>query len=109
MEPLLSNIEANREIVPIRSEELNAEIPKALAYADDVSVISKNQVSSLQAVFDEYSRLTRLSGLELNADKTEIMRLKHENITVNPPQRFDINYLGKQYPLETCGETKNFP
>ena len=30
---------------------------------------------SLRALFKEYERLSKLSGLELNADKTEVMRL----------------------------------
>ena len=104
MEPLLANIEANLEITPIKSADLNVDLPKELAYADDVSVISQNKTSSLLAVFNEYSRLTRLSGLELNADKTEIMQLNNSTKLGSPPKRFNIRYLAKD--LETCKETK---
>ena len=44
---------------------------KAGAFADDVDVICQNNISSIQAVFRQYEKLTRRSGLELNADKTE--------------------------------------
>ena len=106
MEPLLANIEANLEITPIKSADLNVDLPKELAYADDVSVISQNKTSSLLAVFNEYSRLTRLSGLELNADKTEIMQLNNSTKLGSLPKRFNIRYLAKDYVLETCKETK---
>ena len=107
MEPLLANVEANQEIKPLKSMALNTELPKALAYADDVSVISENKQASLQALFDEYSRLTKLSGLELNADKTELMRLNHINSLENPPKlNFEVDYLGKKYRIESILETK---
>ena len=76
MEPLLSNIENNRNIEPIFSADLRINLPKAYAYADDINCIVANNVGSVQGIFEEYGRLTKQSGLELNADKTEILRFK---------------------------------
>ena len=75
MEPLLRNIELNETIVSIKSRGQEADLPKAYAYADDVNGCIEDRLTSLQAIFDEYSRLTNKSGLELNADKTELMRI----------------------------------
>ena len=75
MEPLLRNIEANQNIEAISSTTLNRMLPKVYAYADDVNATIKDSAAGLQALFREYERLTRMSGLELNADKTELMLL----------------------------------
>ena len=75
MEPLLCNIEENNSIAPITSQSLGAELPKVYAYADDVNGTVKDIDISLQTFFDENKWLTKLSGLELNAEKTEVMRL----------------------------------
>ena len=91
MEPLLLNLERNVEIKPIRAEKINAHLPKVYAYADDVNTVIKNDEGSLQAVFNEYNRLTKLSGLELNADKTELMRLKKATRMAQQPLTFEVN------------------
>ena len=103
MEPLLRNIEANAAIEPIYSVELDSELPKVYAYADDVSSVIRNSPGGTQALFNEYERLTRKSGLELNADKTEILR-----ITSLPNERttITISYLGEEHEIETCNKTK---
>ena len=75
MEPLLRNIERNNGIQSLKSDGLNLELPKALAYADDVNAIIRNTDEGVQNIFTEYERLTRLSGLELNASKTELLQL----------------------------------
>ena len=46
---------------------------KVLAYADHVAVVCRNR--NLQPIFDEYERLSKISGLVLNADKTEVLNL----------------------------------
>ena len=97
MEPLLCNIEANANIAPINSQSLDASLPKVYAYADDVNGTVKDTDASLQSFFDEYGRLTKLSGLELNADKTEVMRLG-----ANPQQKtYKINYLGQEFEVSS--------
>ena len=102
MEPLLRNIEANEEIVAIESTTLNKALPKAYAYADDVNATIKESPEGLQALFKEYERLSRMSGLELNADKTELMLLGS-----HPAEKvYDIEYLGKLYKVPSSVKIK---
>ena len=94
MDPLLRNISANINIkglnIPIDANE-SIEI-KVLAYADDVAVVCKNR--NLQPIFSEYERLTNISGLELNADKTEVFNLINSNYIQSR-----IAYLGRSHLL----------
>ena len=108
MEPLLRNIEENVLIEQLDSVALNSQIPKAYAYADDVNAVLKNNPEGLRELFCEYERLTRASGLELNADKTEIMHLKSINQNENDvtPLVFNVNYCRKAYRLESCQKVK---
>ena len=107
MEPLLRNIEENPRIRCINSRKIGP-LPKAYAYADDVNVIIENSAAGLQTIFDEYSRLTKASGLELNADKTEIMQLRRRNQNEGNfvPTNFDVVYCGQMYQLNTSREIK---
>jgi hypothetical protein len=77
IDPLLRNINKSEIITGVKIRNLSF---KCGAYADDVSVICNRVESSIQGVFNEYNRLTERSGLELNADKTEILRLNSEEI-----------------------------
>ena len=102
MEPLLRNIESNADIAPISSRTLNTELPKVYAYADDVNGTVLDSDTSLKSLFAEYERLTKLSGLELNADKTELMRLGE-----NPePKTYKIEYLNKEFEIKSCDQIK---
>jgi hypothetical protein len=61
-----------------------------------VAIVCRNNLGSVQEVFFEYERLTRKSGLELNADKTEILRigqLNEHNVLL------PINYTGITYKI----------
>ena len=80
IDPLLRNINSSKDVKSI-DIKYNKEIInfKGAAFADDVSVICKNDNVSIQGVFNEYEKLTIRSGLELNADKTEILNLKNNN------------------------------
>jgi exonuclease III len=79
IDPLIRNINKNKNIKEIKITSVNNIINnisfKAAAYADDVSIICGKDIKSIQLVFSEYERLTNRSGLELNADKTEILNL----------------------------------
>ena len=75
MEPLLRNIEANREIGSIKSTKFGVTLPKCLGYADDINILTNNSINSVRAVMREYEKFSKISGLHLNADKTEIFRL----------------------------------
>jgi hypothetical protein len=75
IDPLIRNIQENPKIegVTLKSRLNNVKVNfKVSGYADDIAVICMSNNQSINAVFKEYERLTRISGLELNADKTEI-------------------------------------
>ena len=94
MDPLLRNIISNESIegMLIPSTQHDLEEIKVLAYADDVTIICWN--ANLQPIFDEYQKLTLVSGLALNADKTEIF-----NFTQSQINRNIIRYLGADHML----------
>ena len=102
MEPLIRNLECNRQIDSIASTNLRAKFPKAMAYADDVSCLIKNNQSSVQGVFNEYERLSKISGLQLNADKTEFLILNRAAM----PGQIVFRYLNRIYSCEPKPEVK---
>ena len=52
---------------------MSSVLPKVFAFADDINATIKDIDGGTEQLFKEYQRLTKLSGLQLNADKTEIM------------------------------------
>ena len=64
---------------------------KAGAFADDVGALCGGDSESVKRVFMQYEKLTRKSGLVLNADKTEILVLKN-----NIQREYDITYFGEE-------------
>jgi hypothetical protein len=68
---LLRSIYSNNAIPSIRIMSLH--IPKAIAYADDVAVLTYS--SGIQDLFRTYETFSKMSGLFLNADKTEFLNL----------------------------------
>ena len=106
IEPLLRNIEKNALIQTIRSDALGT-MPKALSYADDVNCIIKNDQRTLQEIFLEYQRLTYQAGLELNAEKTEILPFASANLNLDKlAMRFQFRYNRTNYNLLAVQETK---
>ena len=101
MEPLIRNIEINPTIEVVRSTLLEADLPKAYAYADDVNCIMRDSQISLQALFKEYERLTVLSGLELNAEKTELIKLGS-----NDPEVYNVTYKNQNHAISSVDEIK---
>jgi hypothetical protein len=102
IDPLLRNINNSKVVKEIDLPHKNELIRfKAAAFADDVSVICTNDKKSIQGVFDEYNRLTERSGLELNADKTEILKL-------NDPTQIliDFKYNGQHLKIESITNLK---
>ena len=106
MEPLIKNIEKNPEIEPIFSREVDSNLPKIYAYADDVNCVTKASPSCIQKVFEEYERLTKLSGLMLNADKTEILNVKSTNLRLLNHRPYRVTYLGEAHQLKNNQEIK---
>jgi hypothetical protein len=100
IDPLLRNLNKSKDIEEIKIHTSNIFF-EAGAYADDVSVVCKNTAKSIHGVFYEYGRLTERSGLELNAEKTEILRLNN-----NQKLNIKFRYLGKSFNIETVSKLK---
>jgi exonuclease III len=92
IDPLLRNIERNNQIkaITIRTPLTNSKIcPKTGAFADDVGTITKGDKVSIDEVFREYKRFSKMSGIEINETKTEVMKMGQtgnfvaENIYIN--------------------------
>ena len=82
IDPFIRNIGADRDIrmlslTTLRSRE-EVQI-KAGGYTDDVFTLCGGDDESVKGIFRQYKRLTRKSGLELNAEKTEILSM-HTNV-----------------------------
>jgi hypothetical protein len=106
MDPLIRNLNENKKIEPIifKSKLTNTVVKhKARGYADDIAIVCRNNLGSVQEVFFEYEKLTRKSGLELNANKTEILRIGHLN---EDEVVLSINYMGKAYKIRNVDQMK---
>ncbi len=105
IDPLLRNINKNENIKQVKILKqgvIKKKIDlKAAAYADDISVICEKDGRSTQMVFNEYEKLTRLSGLELNADKTEILVLNKMT-----SEEFIIKYRGETIKITSITKMK---
>jgi hypothetical protein len=97
IDPLIRNLERCNDIQPFtmysNNRRRNVFEQKVLAYADDITVITTPNNSSYQAIFNQYSILSQLSGLTLNADKTEVINSMDNNM------EYRINYLGESYQI----------
>jgi hypothetical protein len=93
MDPLVRNIENNAHIG--RVEIPSCVAPKILAYADDVTCITDSR-RGLKQIFKEYERLSRASGLVLNADKTEI--LDRDSLT------YSLKYMNEKHQVKGKAE-----
>ena len=96
MEPLIRNIKHNDDVKRIESDLLPITVPNVYGFADDVSVITKNSQSGVQAIFTEYESFTKVSGLLLNANKTEILCFNKDRLHI---QQFPIVYNGSHHVL----------
>ena len=76
IDPVIRNIISSIEIkmiwliTPRSMEKIEL---KAGAYVDDVLVVCGADNESVNGIFKQYERLTRKSGLKLNAEKTEFV------------------------------------
>jgi hypothetical protein len=105
IEPVIRNINANNDIIPIRSDRINFTWPKVLCYADDLTILTQNTVNSINGIFSEYELLTCASGLKLNADKTEKFNITSRNIN-NAIQQQNISYNGLNHLLVNTTQIK---
>jgi hypothetical protein len=103
IDPLIRNINHNGKIEAINiTIKSNRKLisHKCCGFADDVSVLCKNNKVSIDQIFLEYQRLTEISGLRLNADKTEIL-----NISSNESVH-QINYCNETFRITSVKSLK---
>jgi hypothetical protein len=105
IEPLIRNITKNNSIKPVSSRRLGFTWPKLVAYADDITILTHNERDSVNAIFEEYYRLTKASGLQLNADKTEKFDIYSRNIN-RPAGRHSVRYGNNDYNLTSLESIK---
>jgi hypothetical protein len=105
MESLLWNIAKNNTIAAIKSRTINFTWPKIIGYADDVTIITENTNNSVKQIFYEYERLTRASGLKLNADKTEKLNLTSHNV-VGALAANNVTYFNTRYLIQAQDDIK---
>jgi hypothetical protein len=105
IDPLLRNISNNNKIEGV-SISSGTQFPslKVSGYADDIAIICKSNHQSINEVFKEYERLTKASGLELNADKTEILHLNPARNDLN--DSFFVSYMEKIYEITPVSNLK---
>ena len=89
MEPLIRNMEANNTIGKLASKKYGVSFPKCIGYADDINILTTNTANSVKAAITEYERFSKVTGLLLNADKTEIFQL--ENVHTERNYHFTYN------------------
>ena len=102
MEPLIRNIEANPSIKQLRSTKYDIAFPKCIGYADDINIITDRTVTSVRAAIGEYEKFSKVSGLVLNADKTEIFDLSPDFNATD----YSFTYQGKQNIVRTTNTIK---
>jgi hypothetical protein len=106
IEPLIRNIEKNATIKAIESKILDYKWPKVLGYADDITCVIVNDKDSKQAVFKEYERFCIISGLILNADKTEIYNFGNAVRRNGEDDITKVKYMMKKYEIALLAEIK---
>ena len=102
MEPLIRNIEANLEIGSLRSVKYDVTIPKCIGYADDINILTTDSIRCVRACIREYEKFSKVSGLQLNADKTEIFKLTSNYVE----QAYQFQYRGEQTLVRNLNKIK---
>ena len=77
MDPLIRKINTDNQIQRLSLEDGTA-LDKVCGYADNIMFIIKDNAESLKNIFKIYHALRKISGIELNTTKTEILRLGDE-------------------------------
>jgi exonuclease III len=101
IDPLLRKIESNKKIAAIELENRNIKVSnKTGTFADDVFAITTDDPDCLNEIFAEYNKFSRRSGIELNVDKTEILRLGSQ------PDQFKKVYFVNNLMIESVESVK---
>ena len=102
MEPLIRNIEANQNIAALHSGKYQVTFPKCIGYADDINILTVNSIQNVRAVISEYEKFSKVSGLLLNAEKTEIFKLVHRFSA----QNYSFTYRGQSTTVTNLDRIK---
>ena len=79
MDPLIRKVNSDQSIQGLNIGNPTT-IDKLCAYADDIVFIIKDNCISLRNLFKTYHQFSKISGIELNTTKTEIMRIGDDQI-----------------------------
>ncbi|MCE2674445.1 MAG: hypothetical protein LW635_12790, partial [Microcystis sp. 53598_E5] len=112
IDPLIRKIESNTNIksVPVpRAIYSNIKIEgKVGGFADDIGLAVKNDQNTINEIFNDYKIFSKLSGIELNVDKTEILKMnQNSNIAQFIPSNIRIGntVIKTSESLKICGIT----
>ena len=78
MDPLIRKVN-NDDTIEGRNIGNPILIDKLCGYADDIVFIIKDTASTLKNLFKTYHQFSKISGIELNTTKSEILRLGDEH------------------------------
>lgn len=102
METLMKKIHDNTNIKPLNINQ--SQVQKIVGYADDIAIITSNKESIIESL-KTYEEFSKVSGLCLNADKTEVMNLRKDDkdfiITKTYGKCNKINFINK---IKICGK-----
>ena len=80
MDPLIRKVNGDNEIEGLNIGINGEYIDKVCGYADDIVFIIKECSRSIKKLFKTYHSFSKISGIELNTTKTEILRIGDEHI-----------------------------
>ena len=111
IDPLIRKIESNPSIISVqipRSNLTGINITSKIAgFADDIGAAINNDRNSINNVFTDYALFSSLSGIELNLDKTEILKMNVNSLHRDfEPFHIDINNSVRLETVESlsiCG------
>ena len=98
IEIILRSINQDTNISILKIDKLKSDFPIAVGYADDITCIVKD-TKDIQKVFSHYEKFTKVSGLELNAEKTEIL-------SNTPGIKFIIRYNDSSHSISSIDKIK---
>ena len=98
IEIILRSINQDETIIPLKITHSTNSLPIAVGYADDITCIIQDS-KDIQKIFKHYENFTNVTGLELNADKTEILLNNINGKTL-------IKYLGKKHIINNAVNVK---
>ena len=107
IDPLLRAIEKSTNVKMIQIVKFdNFGSVKTLAYADDITIICRD-LDSIQETLNIYNTFSKVSGIELNIPKTEIIKLGCPNnertITINISYDHERHDIITQDYAKICG------